>query len=142
MDSCRALMTGSFQLVSWTNLHGFNTWSWNKVPWSIKYILDLPKYKKSAFCQRISQLHKNSDICPNKGIVDKFCCFMVDLRMDVWGKRLIFKNHQVPLLPYFPNCKEKYIFSRQLVLPRYDGRSGILHSQQLRGVKKKAKSDT
>ena len=26
-------------------LHGFNTWTWNIVSWSIKHIVDLPNYK-------------------------------------------------------------------------------------------------
>ena len=63
-------MTSTFQLVSWTDLHGFNTWSWNKFSWSIKHILDLPKYKLSAFCQKISQLHKIVTYVPNKWITD------------------------------------------------------------------------
>ena len=66
--SCRALMTGTFQFESWIDLHSFNTWSWNKVSWSIKHILVLPKYKQSVFCQRISQLHKIMTYVPNKWI--------------------------------------------------------------------------
>ena len=34
------------------------------ISWYIKPNLDLPNYKKSAFCQRISQLHIKYD--PNK----------------------------------------------------------------------------
>ena len=55
---CPALVTNFSSLVSWSNLHGFNTRLEQHVSWSIKHVLDLPKYKSSAFCQRISQLHK------------------------------------------------------------------------------------
>ena len=43
--SCRDLKTNTSSLVSWTDSHGFNTWSRNLVLWSIKHILDLPNYK-------------------------------------------------------------------------------------------------
>ena len=46
---CRAIcpvLVNSFSLlVSWSNLHGFNTRLEQHVSWSIKHILDLPKYK-------------------------------------------------------------------------------------------------
>ena len=40
-----ALMNSFSSLVSWSNLHGFNTRLEQHVSWSIKYILDLLKYK-------------------------------------------------------------------------------------------------
>ena len=42
---CPALMNNFSSLVSWSNLHGFNTRLEQHVSWSIKHILDLPKYK-------------------------------------------------------------------------------------------------
>ena len=51
-------MNNFSSLVSWTNLHVFNTWLEQHVSWSTKPILDLPNYKYSAFCPRISQLQK------------------------------------------------------------------------------------
>ena len=42
---CPALMNNISSLVSWSNLHGFNTKLEQHVSWSIKHILDLPKYK-------------------------------------------------------------------------------------------------
>ena len=42
---CPALMNNFSLLVSWSNLHGFNTKLEQHVSWSIKHILDLPKYK-------------------------------------------------------------------------------------------------
>ena len=49
-------------------LDDFNTWSWNLVSWSIKNIIDLPNYKLSAFCQKISQLNIIVTYVPNKWI--------------------------------------------------------------------------
>ena len=43
--SCQALMNNFSSLVSYTNLHGFNTWLEQYVSWSTKLILDLPNYK-------------------------------------------------------------------------------------------------
>ena len=63
---CPALVNNFSSLVSWSNFHGFNTRLEQHVSWSIKHILDLPKYKKSAFCQRISQLHKRITYVLNK----------------------------------------------------------------------------
>ena len=40
-----ALMNSFSSLISWSNLHGFNTKLKQHVSWSIKHILDLPKYK-------------------------------------------------------------------------------------------------
>ena len=42
---CPALMNSFSSLVSWSNLHGFNTRLEQHVSWSIKHILDLPKCK-------------------------------------------------------------------------------------------------
>ena len=42
---CSALMNNFSSLISWSNLHGFNTRLERHVSWSIKYILDLSKYK-------------------------------------------------------------------------------------------------
>ena len=42
---CPALVNNFSSLVSWFNLHGFNTRLKQHVYWSIKHILDLPKYK-------------------------------------------------------------------------------------------------
>ena len=42
---CPALMNNFFSLVSWFNLHGFNTKLEQRVSWSIKHILNLLKYK-------------------------------------------------------------------------------------------------
>ena len=42
---CLALINNFSLLVSWSNLHGFNTRLEQRVSWSIKHILDLPKYK-------------------------------------------------------------------------------------------------
>ena len=42
---CLALMNNFSSLVSWSNLHVFNTRLEQHVSWSIKHILDLPKYK-------------------------------------------------------------------------------------------------
>ena len=40
---CPALMNSFSSLVSWSNLHGFNTRLEQHISWSIKHILDLPK---------------------------------------------------------------------------------------------------
>ena len=42
---CPALMNNFSSLVSWSNLHGFNTRLEQHVSWSTKHILNLPKYK-------------------------------------------------------------------------------------------------
>ena len=84
MASCRALMTSTFQLESWTKLHGFNTGFWNKVSWSIKHILDLPKYKYSAFCQKISELHKIVTYVPNKWITYVLTLFFTHYILLSW----------------------------------------------------------
>ena len=42
---CLALMNNFSSLVSWYNLHGFNTRLEQHISWSIKHILDLPNYK-------------------------------------------------------------------------------------------------
>ena len=42
---CLALMNSFSSHISWSNLHGFNTRLQQHVSWSIKHILDLPKYK-------------------------------------------------------------------------------------------------
>ena len=55
-----ALMNSFSSLIYWSNLHDFNTWLEQHVSWSTKHILDLPNYKWSAFCQKISQLNKNN----------------------------------------------------------------------------------
>ena len=42
---CPTLINSFSSLVSWSNLHDFNTRLEQHVSWSIKYILNLPKYK-------------------------------------------------------------------------------------------------
>ena len=42
---CPTFVNSFSSLVSWSNLHGFNTRLEKHVSWSIKHILDLPNYK-------------------------------------------------------------------------------------------------
>ena len=84
----RALKFNIFSLDSLIDLHGFNTWTWNNVSWSIKNILDLPKYKISAFCQRISQLHKIVTYVPNKWITYVLTYLFIFMRLSHVYKRI------------------------------------------------------
>ena len=58
-------MNNIFHIWFLGRLAWFNTWTWNFISWSIKYILDLPKYNQSAFCRMISQLHKIATYVPS-----------------------------------------------------------------------------
>ena len=61
IEKCRAicptLMNSFSSLVSWSNLHDFNTRLEQHISWSIKHIIDLFNYKWSVFCQKISQFY-------------------------------------------------------------------------------------
>ena len=70
--SFRVLKSFTFSLDSWTDLHGFNTWTWNLVSWSIKRILDYPITSKVCFVKGLANYIKywhifltSNHICPN-----------------------------------------------------------------------------
>ena len=67
-DQIKIMVFGALKinLFSWTDMKAstldLETWFLEV----FKHILNLPKYKYSAFCQMISQLHKVVTYVPNK----------------------------------------------------------------------------